>query len=68
MSDWLDAMAGVIVVDVSVDVLSLPWPVEALANEFQGSGSARVSRGFISKNSKNAPGAPGASVSFIKLY
>jgi len=27
-SGWLDAMAGVTVVDVSVDVLPLPWPVE----------------------------------------
>jgi len=37
-------MAGVTVVDVSVDVLSLSWPVEISANEFQGSCSARVSR------------------------
>jgi len=28
MSDWLDTMAGVNVVDVSVDVLLLSWPVE----------------------------------------
>jgi len=45
VSDWLDAMAGITVVDVSVDVLSLSWPVEVSANEFQGSCSARVSRG-----------------------
>jgi len=39
-------MAGVTVVDVSVDVLLLPWPVVASANEFQGSCSARVSHGL----------------------
>jgi len=44
MLDWLDVMAGVTVVDVSVDVLSLSWSVEISANEFQGSCSARVSR------------------------
>ena len=46
MLDWLDAMAGVTVVDVSVDILSLPWPLEISANEFQGSCSARMSRGL----------------------
>jgi len=46
MSDWLDAMAGVTVVDVSVDVLSLPWPVEISANKFKGSCLAWVSRGL----------------------
>jgi len=39
-------MAGVTVVDVSVDVLSLPWPVEISANKFQGSCLAQVSRGL----------------------
>ena len=43
VSDWLNTMAGVTVVDISVDVLSLPWPVEVSANEFQGSCSAQVS-------------------------
>ena len=37
-------MAGVTVVDVSVNVLLLAWPIEISANEFQGSCSARVSR------------------------
>ena len=43
MSDWFDSLAGVTVVDISVYILSLPWPVEILADEFQGSCSARVS-------------------------
>jgi len=46
MSDWFDAMAGVTMVDVSVDVLSLSWPVEISANEFQSSCSARVFSGL----------------------
>ena len=45
MSDWLDLLAGVTVVDISVYILSLPWPVVVSADEFQGSCSARVSRG-----------------------
>jgi len=36
-------MAGVTVVNVSVNVLLLPWPVAISANRFQGSCSARVS-------------------------
>ena len=46
MSDWLDWSAGVTVVDVSVDIFSLLWPVKVSANKFQGSCAARVSRGL----------------------
>jgi len=46
MSDWLDAMADVTVVDISVDILSLSWPVEISAIKFQGSCAARVSHGL----------------------
>ena len=46
MSDWVDTKVDVTVVDVSVDILSLSWSVEILANEFQGSCSAQVSRGL----------------------
>ena len=46
ISDWLDSSAGVAVVDVSMDISSLLWPVEVSANEFQGCCAARVSRGL----------------------
>ena len=39
-------MAGVTVVDIFVDALSLSWPLEILAYEFQGSFAARVSHGL----------------------
>jgi len=46
VSDWLDSSAGVVVVDVSMDISSFLWPVEVSANEFQGSCAARVFRGL----------------------
>jgi len=42
VSDWLDSSACVVVVDLSVGISSLLWPVEVSANEFQGSCMAQV--------------------------
>jgi len=42
MSNGLDLSACVAVINISVDVSSLLWPVKVLANEFQSSCLALV--------------------------
>jgi len=59
VSDWLDSSACVAVVNVSVDVSSLLWPVEVSAKEFQGSCAAWVSRGLHVMVVSQYPGVAG---------